>query len=140
MAMPNTVTHLGNPGYQMLLVDELRRCGVELIFLNHEIGKTPEDHLLLPMQGMMAEYERAKILERVCRGKLHSARAGRVSAVGRAPYGYRSISKAEGGGIARWEVHPEEAIVIELMIRWTGLEGCSLAEIGRRLKQRRIRT
>lgn len=69
---------------QMLLVDELRRCEVELVFLNHEIGKTPEDHLLLQMQGMMAEYERAKILERVRRGKLHSARAGRVSAIGRA--------------------------------------------------------
>ena len=113
--------------YQMLLVDELRRCGVELVFLNHEIGKTPEDHLLLQMQGMMAEYERAKILERVRRGKLHSARAGRVSAVGKAPYGYRYVSKAEGGGTARWEVHPEEAAVIELMFRWMGLEGCSLA-------------
>ena len=50
--------------YQMLLVEELGRCGVELAFLNHEIGKTPEDHLLLQMQGMMAEYERARILER----------------------------------------------------------------------------
>jgi site-specific DNA recombinase len=126
--------------YQMLLVDELRRCGVELVFLNHEIGKTPEDHLLLQMQGMMAEYERAKILERVRRGKLHSARAGRVSAVGKAPYGYRYVSKAEGGGTARWEVHPEEAAVVELMFRWMGLEGCSLAEISRRLKQRGVRT
>lgn len=126
--------------YQMLLVEELGRCGVELVFLNHEIGKTPEDHLLLQMQGMMAEYERAKILERVRRGKLHAARAGRVSAIGRAPYGYRYISKAEGGGVARWEIHPEEAAVIEQMFRWMGLEGCSLAEIGRRLKQRGIRT
>ena len=126
--------------YQMLLVDELRRCGVELVFLNHEIGKTPEDHLLLQMQGMMAEYERAKILERVRRGKLHSARAGKVSAIGRAPYGYRYISKAEGGGQARWEVHTEEAAVVELMFRWVGQEGCSLAEIVRRLKQRGIRT
>src|SRR3954471_7284868 len=126
--------------YQMLLVDELRGCGVELVFLNHEIGKTPEDHLLLQMQGMMAEYERAKILERGRRGKLHAARAGRVSVVGKAPYGYRYITKAGGGGTARWEVHPEEAAVIELMFGWMGLEGCSLAEIGRRLKGRGIRT
>jgi site-specific DNA recombinase len=126
--------------YQMLLVEELGRCDVELVFLNHDIGKTPEDHLLLQMQGMMAEYERAKILERVRRGKLHSARAGRVSAIGRAPYGYRYVSKAEGGGVARWEIHPEEAAVIEQMFRWMGLEGCSLAEIGRRLKGRGIRT
>jgi site-specific DNA recombinase len=120
---------------QMLLVDELRRCEVELVFLNHEIGKTPEDHLLLQMQGMMAEYERAKILERVRRGKLHSARAGRVSAIGRAPYGYRYVCKAEGDGVARWEIHAEEAAVIGQMFRWMGQEGCSVAEIGRRLKQ-----
>ena len=55
--------------YQMLLVDELRRAGVELVFLNHPIGQSPEDQLLLQMQGMMAEYERAKILERSRRGK-----------------------------------------------------------------------
>ena len=35
----------------MLLVDELRRCGVELVFLNHEIGET-QGYLLLQMQGM----------------------------------------------------------------------------------------
>jgi site-specific DNA recombinase len=126
--------------HQVLLVEELGRCGVGFVFLNHDVGKTPEDHLLLQMQGMMAEYERAKILERVRRGKLHSARAGKVSAIGRAPYGYRYISKVEGGGEARWEIHPEEAAVVEQLFRWMGQEGCSLAEIGRRLKRRGIRT
>ncbi len=32
--------------YQVLLVDELRRCGVELIFLNRAIGTSPENDLL----------------------------------------------------------------------------------------------
>src|SRR6516225_2526099 len=45
--------------YQVLLVDELHRCGVELIFLNRALGQTPEDELLLQVQGMVAEYERA---------------------------------------------------------------------------------
>ena len=112
---------------------------MELVFLNHEIGKTPENHLLLQMQGMMAESERAKILERVRRGKRRSARAGRVNAVGKAPCGDRYLSKAEGG-VARWEIHPEEARVIEQMVRWMGQEGCSLAEIGRRLKQQGAQT
>lgn len=55
--------------YQVLLVDELRRCGVELVFLNRQIGTSPEEDLLLQVQGMVAEYERAKILERSRRGK-----------------------------------------------------------------------
>src|SRR6266702_7641958 len=50
--------------YQVLLVDELRQAGVEVAFLNRALGQTPEDDLLLQVQGMIAEYERAKILER----------------------------------------------------------------------------
>ena len=33
--------------YQVLLVDELQRCGVELVFLNHPLGRTPEEDLLV---------------------------------------------------------------------------------------------
>src|SRR5262245_66309608 len=49
--------------YQVLLVDEFRRAGVEVVFLNRALGQSPEDDLLLQVQGMIAEYERAKILD-----------------------------------------------------------------------------
>ena len=65
--------------YQVLLVDELEQCGVEVVFLNRQLGQSPEDDLLLQVQGMIAEYERAKILERSRRGKLHAARRGLVN-------------------------------------------------------------
>ena len=41
--------------YQVLLVDEFQRAGVEVICLNRELGRSPEDDLLLQVQGMMAE-------------------------------------------------------------------------------------
>ena len=41
--------------YQVLLVDEFRRAGVEVIFLNRALGQSPEDDLLLQVQGMIAE-------------------------------------------------------------------------------------
>lgn len=50
--------------YQVLLVEEFARCGVELLFLKSPPGATPEDQLLLQFQGMIAEYERAQIVER----------------------------------------------------------------------------
>ena len=59
--------------YQVLLLEEFRRCGVEVVFLNRPIGRSPEEDLLLQVQGMMAEYERAKIAERSRRGKRHAA-------------------------------------------------------------------
>ncbi len=60
-------------------MDEFQRCGVEPIFLNRELGRSPEDDLLLQVQGVIAEYERAKILERSRRGKLHAAQRGSVN-------------------------------------------------------------
>jgi site-specific DNA recombinase len=75
--------------WQVLLVEELQGDGVELIFLNRTIGVSPEEDLLLQKQGMIAEYERAKIMERSRRGKRHAARRGSVSVLCGAPYGYR---------------------------------------------------
>ena len=49
--------------YQVLLAEELARCGVELIFLRAPSGATAEDQLLVQFQGMIAEYERAQIAE-----------------------------------------------------------------------------
>jgi len=120
--------------YQMLLVDELQRCGVELLFVNHEIGKTPEDHLLLQVQGMVAEYERAKIIERCRRGKLHAARQGSVNVLSTAPYGYRYAPAAEGIGRAQYNVHLPEAAVVRQMFQWIGQERQSIGQVCRRLK------
>src|SRR6478735_82068 len=42
--------------HQILLIEELQRCGVELVFLDHESRNTPEDRLLVHVQGVVAEY------------------------------------------------------------------------------------
>lgn len=126
--------------YQVLLVDELKRCGVEIVFLNHSLGTTPEENLLLQVQGMIAEYERAKILERSRRGKRHAARRGSVSVLSGAPYGYHYISKAEGGGEAHYQIVYEEARVVKQIFEWVGLDGLSIGEVCRRLQRQEIRT
>ena len=46
--------------HQVLLMEEFRRAGAEVIFLNHAIGGTAEDDLLLQIQGVIAEYEHPK--------------------------------------------------------------------------------
>src|SRR5215472_7826895 len=56
--------------YQVVLLDEWRRYGIEVVFLNKAIGQSPEDDLLLQVQGVVAEYERAKIMERCRRGNV----------------------------------------------------------------------
>ena len=126
--------------YQVFLVDELQRAGVEVIFLNRELGRSPEDDLLLQVQGMMAEYERAKILERSRRGKRHSANSGSVNALSGAPYGYRYIDKREGGGQARYEIDMEQATVVRQIFAWVGQERATIGEVCRRLTHAGIPT
>ena len=57
--------------YQILLIEEFARHGVETLFVKSPQGNSPEDQLLVQFQGMIAEYERAQILERSRRGKRH---------------------------------------------------------------------
>src|SRR3954465_14108745 len=119
--------------HQAVLVEEFARAGAEVVFLNRPIGQTPEDTLLLQLQGMFAEYERARIAERSRRGKRHLARAGSVSVLSRAPYGYRYVGREAGNGIARFEVAEAEAEMVRRIFRWVGEERVSLSAVCRRL-------
>ncbi len=124
--------------YQVLLVDELHRAGVEIIFLNRALGQSPEDDLLLQVQGMVAEYERAKILERSRRGKRHAAHTGSINPLSGAPYGYRYLDKQTGHGQARYEVCHEQAQIVRQIFEWVGCERTTIGEVCRRLKQAHI--
>src|SRR3954454_11532298 len=122
--------------YQVLLIDEFRRAGVEGVFLNRAIGTSPEDDLLLQVQGMVGEYEREKIRERSRRAKRHAAAQGVINVLSGAAYGYRYVDRHAGGGAARYEVREEEAAVVRRIFRWIGQLsiGC------RRLQQQLTRT
>src|SRR2546426_6527053 len=87
--------------YQVLLVDEFQRMGVEVVFLNRELGRSPEDDLLLQVQGMMAEYERAKIVERHRRGETQAPPARDGQGFGGGADGYPLIRKHNAGGPGR---------------------------------------
>src|SRR5918994_1033025 len=81
--------------YQVLLLEEFRRAGCEVVFLQHPISDDPNDQLLLQIQGAIAEYERAVLAERFRRGKLQKARDGQFIA-GKPPYGYRYVRRHDG--------------------------------------------
>ncbi len=126
--------------YQVLLLEELARSGVEVVFAKEpERGGTPEDELLRQFQGMIAEYERAQIAERTRRGKLHRARGGSQAVMSGAPYGYRYIRKSEHME-GFWEIDEAQAqIVRELFDRYV-TDGCSIGALARWLTERGVQT
>src|SRR3989440_9870831 len=125
--------------YQVLLGEELSRCGVEVVFLKSPAGSSPEDQLVVQFQGMIAEYERAQIAERTRRGKRYKAQQGLVNVLSGAPYGYRYIKKSDHAD-AYYEVHEAEAEIVRTMFDAYTRQGLGVSAIARLLNERRIAT
>src|SRR3954454_20478333 len=117
--------------YQVLLLEEFRRAGVEIAFLQHPISDDPNDQLLLQIQGAIAEYERAVLGERFRRGKLQKARDGHYQG-GCAPYGYRYVPRQEAvpGHLV---VDEKEAALVRTLYGWLIDERTTIRQILKRL-------
>src|SRR5947208_15491164 len=125
--------------YQILLVEEFTRHGVETLFVKSPQGDSAEDQLLVQFQGMIAEYERAEILERSRRGKRHRAHLGEVSVMSNAPYGYRYVRKTDEAPAA-YIVDEAEARVVQRVYDMYTVDGLSIGEITRQLNREAIPT
>jgi site-specific DNA recombinase len=112
---------------------------VETLFVCAPRGSTPEDELLVQFQGMIAEYERAQILERSRRGKRYRARSGEVSVLSGAPYGYRFIRKTDQSA-AYYQIDDEQAQIVRRVFDLYCVEGLSIGAIARRLNEQDIPT
>ena len=100
-----------NYAYQILVTDELARHGVQIRYVDAPpLKDDAEATLLVQVQGVIAEYERAKIAERNRRGKLFRARAGEI-VYRLVPYGYRRFPRGPAGP-SHLEIYEPEAVVI----------------------------
>ena len=125
--------------YQVLLIEEFARQGVETLFLKAPQGTTAEDQLLVQFQGMIAEYERAQILERSRRGKRHRARAGEISVLSGAPYGYHYVRKGDEAP-ASYALIEAEARVVRHVYELYTVKGLSIGAVTRWLNDQGVAT
>jgi site-specific DNA recombinase len=121
--------------HQWVLLDELQRVGVPVIFINQpDVSQDPQGQLFLGIQGLFSEYERAMITERLRRGKLYRIRQGQLVHPN-PPYGYCYIPISEPDG-GRWIVHELEAEVVCQIYQWyTGCEQLTITQIVDRLRK-----
>ena len=123
--------------YQVLILEELQRFGCQVRFLEGPaFGEDPQATLLVQMQGVIAEYERAKIAERYRRGKLYRARAGEIC-FWKMSYGHRRVVPDDGGP-ARIEVFEPEAEIVREIFRAYVDGGQSVRQIAHDLHDRGI--
>ncbi len=117
--------------YQVLLLEEFRRAGAEVVFLQHPISDDPNDQLLLQIQGAIAEYERAVLGERFRRGKLQKARDGHYI-TGSPAYGYSYVPRRDAvpGHIV---VNEQEAELVRRVYGWFTDEQTTIRQVVKRL-------
>jgi len=116
--------------HQLLLSEEFEQAGVTLhIVTMPDSAKTPETQLLANVRGIIAEYERAKILERTTRGQRGRAQAGHIPG-GTVPLGYM----VQGDW---YVIDPEEAALVRRIFALY-LDGMSQEAIATLLTQEGI--
>ncbi len=122
--------------YQRVILDELATAGVDMLFLSQpEAADTPQAELMLGMQGLFAEYERAVITDRMRRGRLHNLKTGQLMP-NNPPYGYRYLPLAQPGG-GKWHLVPQQAEVVRDIFRLYH-SGQRVADIVRHLNKTAI--
>jgi site-specific DNA recombinase len=94
---------------------------------------------LVQFQGMIAEYERAQILERSRRGKRHRARTGEISVLSGAPYGYRYVRKTAETAAA-YLVDESEARIVHQVYELYTVTGLSIGAVTRWLNEHGVAT
>ncbi|HHV60467.1 MAG TPA: recombinase family protein [Clostridiaceae bacterium] len=121
---------------QLILSDEIEKKA-ELVFVNGEYSQTPEGKLFYQLRGAIAEFEKAKINERMSRGRKEKARQGFIVR-DYSIYGY-DYSKEN----KKLVINPKESEVVKLIFEmFTGRSGkaAGISEIARYLTRLGIPT
>ena len=91
------------------------------------------------MLGAFAEFERAKIIERMMRGRLHRLRMGEMSSNGHRIYGYHYVKKTPTAPAAL-VINEEQAAIVRSIFEMFASGDYGLVNISRFLEERRIPT
>src|SRR6266511_2588233 len=126
-------------GLHLLLVDELKKAGLKLIFCLFTRLDGPGGKLTETMMAAVAEYEREKFLERSWRGKNSRAKDGLVMVGGAVPYGYTYIHADDNGSRGYLKVDPVEADVVKRIFQLR-LQGYGVWRIVKMLTAERVPT
>jgi site-specific DNA recombinase len=125
--------------YQTIIIEELLKCGKQIIIKGQNYADNPENKFTLQMLGAVAEYEHAKIIERTSRGRLHRLRQGEMTSTGHRIFGYDYVRKTPTSPCALI-INEDQAVVVRSIFEMFASGRYGLVTICRHLEERRILT
>src|SRR5690349_10942339 len=103
--------------HQMIVLEELERRGIGVVFIDRPPSDDPHEHLVVQIRGAVAEYERTLIADRMRRGRQAKLRAGRLLPWTRAPYGY-VLDVERPRDPSRVRLDPVKAAIVQQIFAW----------------------
>jgi site-specific DNA recombinase len=123
--------------YQTIIVEELVKHGKQIVINGDDYKNIPENKVTLTILGAVAEFERAKIIERMMRGKLHRLRKGEMVG-GFAPFGYEHVPKTPNTP-ATLALKETEATIVRTMFEMYA-KGAGINGVTKWLERNEIKT
>jgi site-specific DNA recombinase len=124
--------------HQNIIVAELAKHKKRIVISGKEHEENPEHKLTLQVLGAVSEFERAKITERMMRGKLHRMRKGELASGGVRAFGYDYVRKSDTSP-ASLVVNEAQAAVVRMIFEMYG-SGVGLCAISEFLEEQRAPT
>jgi site-specific DNA recombinase len=125
--------------HQNVIISELLKRSKQVTIGGNDYEETPEGKLMLNLLGLFSEYERAKIAERMTRGRLYRLRMGQLSSNGHRTYGYHYIKKTPAAP-ATLVINEEQAAIVRSIFEMFATGQYGLVTICRHLEQQHILT
>ena len=123
--------------YQTIILGELIKHSKQIIIKGKDYVNNPENKFTVTVLGAVAELERAKIIERTTRGRLHRLRMGELSSNGHRIYGYDYVRKTATAPAAL-VINEQQAPVVRSMFEMFASGRFGLVTISRSLEERRV--
>jgi site-specific DNA recombinase len=125
--------------HQMVVLEELERRGVQVVFCDRPLTDDPHEQLVTQIRGAVAEYERTLIADRMRRGRLARLRSGQLLPWTRAPYGYR-LHPERPRDPALVQLDPVAAVIVQELFAAYAAGGVTLHALAAQLTARGVPT
>ena len=125
--------------HQMVVLEELERRGVRVVFCDRPLSDDPHEQLVTQIRGAVAEYERTLIADRMRRGRQARLRSGQLLPWTRAPYGYR-LHPERPRDPAAVQVDPVAAAMVQELFAAYAAGGVTLHALAAQFTSRGVPT
>ena len=125
--------------YQDIIISEMVRYKKRIIIDGKDYIENPENRFSLTVMGAVAAFERAKIIERTTRGRLHRLRMGQLTSHGHLIFGYDYAKKTPTAPPAL-TINEAQAHIVRSIFETYASGQSSLTAISRSLEERGVPT